>query len=178
MRTPAAAKNACSRAASPPGWLETPSERTVCHILKSAQRVKERKKRGVLSLVDKAPEVDALTPNEVRTIDFNGWWRVRMFARQYPEGFRTALVYNCGGFPYDGQKYNVSQSLAGHHIGLEYLNPLQLRAWFHEIDLGTIEIEPRVNDSIFDQSARKRHKRKAKRQQGQTTETTATVNLT
>lgn len=308
----------------------TPSERTVCRILKRAQRVKERKKRGVLSLVDKAPEVDALAPNDVWTIDFKGWWRVRTgkrcepltvrdafsrfllqavacstkiqdvrreleklfrkhgvpkaiqcdngtpfistraragltqlsawwvslgirvvrsrpgcpqdngghermhrdmkvevqscpsqdlateqlrldrFRQQfnhvrphqalqgrtpaevykptekrkmvpveyvYPAGFQTALVYICGGFTYDGQKYNVSQSLAGHHIGLEYLNPLQLRAWFHDIDLGTIEIEPRVNDSIFDKSARKRHKRKAKRQQGPTTETTATVNL-
>lgn len=80
----------------------------------------------------------------------------------YPEGFRTALVYICGGFTYDGQKYNVSHSLSGYRIGLEYLNPLQLRGWFHDIDVGIIEVEPSVHDGIFDEAARKRHKRKAK----------------
>ena len=297
----------------------TPSERTICRILQRAQRVKERKKRGALSLVEKAPEVEALAPNDVWTIDFKGWWRVgngnrcepltvrdafsrfvlqavacstkladvqreleKLFRKYgvpkaiqcdngtpfistraragltrlsawwvslgirivrsrpacpqdngghermhrdikaevqscpskdiateqrrldrfrqefnhvrphqalqgrtpaevykptekrkmvpveyvYPDGFRSALVYICGGFTYQGQKYNVSHSLYGHRIGLEYINPLQLRGWFHDIDLGTIEVEPSVDDGIFDEVSRKRHKTKAKSQKG------------
>ena len=89
----------------------------------------------------------------------------------YPDGIRSAIVYTCGGFTYDGQKYNVSQSLYGHRIGLEYVNPLQIRAWFHDIDLGIIEVEPSVDDAIFDKASRKRHKTKEKSQRGPKTET-------
>ena len=69
----------------------TPSERTICRILQRAQRVKERKKRGALSLVEKAPEVEALAPNDVWTIDFKGWWRVGNGNRCEPLTVRDAF---------------------------------------------------------------------------------------
>jgi hypothetical protein len=91
----------------------------------------------------------------------------------YPDGIQPTLVYSCGSFLYQGQKYYISDCLRGYRIGIQYVNPLQVRAWFYEIDLGIIEVEPAVDDSIFDRTARKRHKSKTKLQR----KPTATVNL-
>jgi len=307
----------------------TPSERTVCRILQRAQCVKERKKRRALSIVDRAPEVEALAPNDVWTIDFKGWWRVgsgnrcepltvrdahsrfvlqvvacstkgadvrrhleRLFQKHgvpkaihcdngtpfisvraraglsrlsawwvsigirvvrsrpscpqdngahermhrdlkaqvqsspasdmdteqkrldrwrqefnqvrphqalqgrtpaevykplqkrklapidyvYQVSMKTALVYKCGGIYYEAQKYYLSESLCGYQVGIEYVNPLQIRVWFHDIDLGTLEVEPSVDDRIYDMTTRQRSKRATKAPRERVTETTATVN--
>jgi putative transposase len=53
---------------------QTPSERTISRILKRAHKVRERRKRRPLSVVDGAPAVDAPSPNDVWSVDFKGWW--------------------------------------------------------------------------------------------------------
>jgi putative transposase len=55
---------------------QTPKERTIARILKRAQLVRERRKRGPISVIDRAPTVKASLPNDVWTVDFKGWWRV------------------------------------------------------------------------------------------------------
>ena len=52
----------------------TPSERTIARILKRAHKVRERRKRRPLSVVDHAPDVLAPSPNDVWSVDFKGWW--------------------------------------------------------------------------------------------------------
>lgn len=54
---------------------QTPSERTIARILRRAHKIRERRRRRPLSVVEKAPKVHAQQPNDVWTIDFKGWWR-------------------------------------------------------------------------------------------------------
>jgi hypothetical protein len=58
-------------------------------------------------------------------------------------------VYSCGTFSFRGERHFLSQALAGHEVALEPVNPCQLRAWFHGIDLGLIEVEPVVDDDVY-----------------------------
>jgi putative transposase len=55
---------------------ETPAVRTIARILKRANRVRERRKRAPMSVIEQAPTVKASAPNDVWTVDFKGWWRV------------------------------------------------------------------------------------------------------
>lgn len=54
----------------------TPSVRTIARILKRANKVRERRRRAPLSVVEQAPTLAAAEPNDVWTVDFKGWWRV------------------------------------------------------------------------------------------------------
>jgi len=54
---------------------ETPSERTIARILKRSARVRRHRKRRPPSVVERAPNVQAMAPNDVWTVDFKGWWR-------------------------------------------------------------------------------------------------------
>jgi transposase InsO family protein len=62
----------------------TPSERTVARILRRAGKVKQRKRRGSLSVVAKAPNIVAEAPNQIWTVDFKGWWRAQNGQRCEP----------------------------------------------------------------------------------------------
>jgi len=53
----------------------TPSERTIARILRRAHKVRERRRRRPLSVIDRAPQVHAQAPNDVWTVDFKGWWK-------------------------------------------------------------------------------------------------------
>jgi len=53
---------------------QTPSERTIARILKRAHKVRERRKRRPLSVIDHAPEIEAPWPNDAWSVDFKGWW--------------------------------------------------------------------------------------------------------
>ena len=55
---------------------QTPSERTIARILCRANKVRERRKRVAVNVVEHAPKVKAERPNDVWTVDFKGWWRV------------------------------------------------------------------------------------------------------
>jgi transposase InsO family protein len=55
---------------------ETPAVRTIARILKRANKVRERRKRAPISVIEQAPVVKASAPNDVWTTDFKGWWRM------------------------------------------------------------------------------------------------------
>lgn len=55
---------------------DTPKVRTIARILKRADRVRERRKRSPISVIEQAPTLKATAPNDVWTADFKGWWRV------------------------------------------------------------------------------------------------------
>ena len=51
-------------------------------------------------------------------------------------------------------EYFLSGSLVGHHVGIELLDDFHVKAWFRDLDLGVIEVEPQVDDQIFDRAPR------------------------
>lgn len=55
----------------------TPSVSTIARLLRHFGKIRQRRRRPVLSLVEKAVPVRATKPNEVWTVDFKGWWRTR-----------------------------------------------------------------------------------------------------
>lgn len=67
----------------------------------------------------------------------------------YPVHFHQVMVYKDGSFRIRRCRYYLSQSLAGFKVGLEQLDPLHLRAWFYGIDLGVLEVEPLVDDTVY-----------------------------
>jgi putative transposase len=69
---------------------QTPSERTVARILRRAHKVRERRRRRPLNVVDRAPHVQAQAPNDVWSVDFKGWWRTLDGARCEPLTVRDA----------------------------------------------------------------------------------------
>lgn len=69
---------------------QTPSTRTIARILKRANRVRARKRRGAKSIVEDAPSVVATACNDVWTIDFKGWWRALNGERCEPLTVRDA----------------------------------------------------------------------------------------
>jgi len=70
---------------------QTPSKRTIARILARANRVRERRKRAPISVVERAPAVVAQAPNEVWTVDFKGWWRTLNGDRCEPLTVRDAF---------------------------------------------------------------------------------------
>jgi putative transposase len=56
---------------------QTPSVRTIARILKRANKVRERRRRAPISVVEQVPALAATEPNEVWTADFKGWWLTR-----------------------------------------------------------------------------------------------------
>ncbi len=62
----------------------TPSVSTVARLLRHFGKIRRRRRRPALSLVDTATPVRATKPNEVWTVDFKGWWRTLDGARCEP----------------------------------------------------------------------------------------------
>jgi putative transposase len=69
---------------------QTPSVRTIARILKRADRIRQRRKRAPISVIEQAPRVSATVPNEVWSVDFKGWWRVLDGSRCEPLTVRDA----------------------------------------------------------------------------------------
>jgi transposase InsO family protein len=69
---------------------QTPSVRTIARILQRANKVRERRKRSPISVIEQAPTVKANAPNDVWTADFKGWWRVLDGTRCEPLTVRDA----------------------------------------------------------------------------------------
>jgi hypothetical protein len=82
---------------------------------------------------------------------------VRRFS--YPDGIEVCRVSANGHFRFERVAYTLSISLAGHLIGIQRLSVTKARAWFHDIDLGTIELEPDVDDSVYADAMDWTHKR-------------------
>lgn len=70
---------------------ETPSVRTIARVLKRFGKVKQRRRRGPLSVVDKAPTIVTEAPNDVWTIDLKGCWRLADGSRCGPLTVRDAF---------------------------------------------------------------------------------------
>lgn len=68
----------------------TPSRATVARILARFGRIRKRRARGPISLVDRAPCPTVTAPNDVWTVDFKGWWRSHDGARCEPLTVRDA----------------------------------------------------------------------------------------
>ena len=68
----------------------TPSVRTIARILKRANKVRERRRKAPVSIVDRAPMVSAASANDVWTIDFKGYWRTLDGAHCEPLTVRDA----------------------------------------------------------------------------------------
>jgi putative transposase len=69
---------------------QTPSVRTIARILKRANKVRERRKRAPISVIEQVPRLSAEAPNDVWTVDFKGWWRVLDGSRCEPLTVRDA----------------------------------------------------------------------------------------
>jgi len=54
---------------------ETPSRGTIARVLKRYGQVREKRRKRPLSMVERAPQIEAKAPNDVWTVDFKGWWR-------------------------------------------------------------------------------------------------------
>jgi putative transposase len=57
----------------------------------------------------------------------------------YPPGWLVRRVKGCGTV---GKDSFLSTAVAGYFVGLEPLGGLRYRAWFYDVDLGDIEVEP------------------------------------
>jgi transposase InsO family protein len=69
---------------------QTPSKRTIARILLRANKVRERRKRAPISVVERAPAITVYAPNDVWTVDFKGWWRTLNGDRCEPLTVRDA----------------------------------------------------------------------------------------
>jgi transposase InsO family protein len=70
---------------------ETPSRSTIARVLRRFGRVRERRSRRPLSVIERAPSVVAAAPNDVWTVDFKGWWRALDGCRCEPLTVRDAF---------------------------------------------------------------------------------------
>ncbi len=70
---------------------ETPSQSTIARVLRRFGRVRERRRRRPLSVIERAPSVVATAPNDVWTVDFKGWWRAVDGSRCEPLTVRDAF---------------------------------------------------------------------------------------
>jgi len=58
----------------------------------------------------------------------------------YPAGWYVRSVGGNGCICLHSEQHFISVSLVRHQVGLEPLDPMHMRVWFYELDLGTIEI--------------------------------------
>jgi putative transposase len=70
-------------------------------------------------------------------------------AYTYPLGFSCCRVSNNGNVRLDGSTYFLSVSLGGHHVGIERLSAIKARAWFRDVELCTLDLEPNVSSSVY-----------------------------
>ncbi|MBL9024376.1 MAG: IS481 family transposase [Myxococcales bacterium] len=82
---------------------------------------------------------------------------------RFPPGLESSKVYKNGNVRYRGTTYFVSESLAGMEVALEPVDDFHVRIWFYDLDLGVIEVEPDVDDSIFLEARKRRVERSTTR---------------
>ena len=70
---------------------DTPSERTIARILKRADKIRQRRKRRPINVVEFAPNTTSKHPNDIWTVDFKGYWRARNGERCDPLTIRDAF---------------------------------------------------------------------------------------
>lgn len=70
---------------------QTPSDRTIARILRRAGLVKKRRRRPIVNVIDRAPNVQSKAPNDVWTVDHKGSWRTQNGERCEPLTVRDAF---------------------------------------------------------------------------------------
>lgn len=70
---------------------QAPSERTIHRVLERFGKLRKRRRRRTLDVVDHAPDVKAGAPSDVWTVDFKGWWRTSDGERCEPLTVRDAF---------------------------------------------------------------------------------------
>jgi transposase InsO family protein len=77
---------------------QTPSSSTIARILRRVGKIKLRRKKMPLSIVEQAPSIEVKRPNDLWTADFKGWWKTGDDSRCEPLTVRDALsryVFTC-----------------------------------------------------------------------------------
>jgi putative transposase len=95
--------------------------------------------------------LEGKTPAEVYKPSVRRRLDVPAFA--YPRHWlKRNVISKQGVFVLEGQSYPVGCAFAGYAIGLEPLGGLRHRMWFHDFDLGLVELAPpaRMIDSALD----------------------------
>jgi transposase InsO family protein len=77
------------------------------------------------------------TPDEVYQ-PTPGKLRARLYL--YPLAWIKRVVSASGAIVVGGEAYSISHALHGHLVALEPLEGLRCRVWFHDVDLGEIEV--------------------------------------
>jgi transposase InsO family protein len=101
--------------------------------------------------------LDGKTPAEVYKIGERRRAVVKSYA--YPKHFYTGSVHAGGMMYFRGDPCRVGQSFAGLELGIEVIDALRVRLWLHDVDLGSIETLPAVDDSCFEQPVFRRRTR-------------------
>jgi putative transposase len=83
--------------------------------------------------------LDGMTPAEVYKRSERA---LRTRSMLYPSGWYVRRVAGNGCVYLHSDRHFISVSLLGHYVGLEPLDPMHMRVWFYELDMGTIEIVP------------------------------------
>lgn len=101
------------------------------------------------------------TPAEVYGKRRGRPFRQRAFA--YAPHLIVRRISRSGTFKLDEEPYFLSSALRGHDVGIELVDPLHVRAWLNEIDLGLVEIVPDVTPRTFDLLEARRSRRERRR---------------
>jgi transposase InsO family protein len=75
-------------------------------------------------------------------------YRAASVSAAYPPHFVVRHVARNGVMWMEGDHYFVSAALGGHDVGLERLDDLNWKVWFHNVDCGEIEIVPKWFDEL------------------------------
>jgi transposase InsO family protein len=67
----------------------------------------------------------------------------------YPVTLRVYRVGRGGSIRVQGELHWLSEALAGHCVGLSFVDAFHSRVWFHDMDLGLLETCPDVKDDAF-----------------------------
>jgi putative transposase len=62
---------------------------------------------------------------------------------------RKMKIDRNGCFKIGKERYFLTTALTGFFVALESIDALHVRAWFHGLDLGTVEIEPALDDTVY-----------------------------
>jgi putative transposase len=95
----------------------------------------------------------------------------------YPPHFVIKNVYRNGTIRFHRESYHISASLAGHTIGLEPLDELRWKVWFHHLDCGELEVLPEDLDDFVPQHVAPSVKRRERHDARQRVERFRTARL-
>ena len=73
-------------------------------------------------------------------------------AYAYPKHFYVGRVNVGGVLHFRGDACHIGNPLAGLTVGIEVLDPMRIRVWLHDLDLGVVDTLPGVDDACFESS--------------------------